>query len=345
LRKLKISSTDQSIREKYPSVSLIISNYNGRRFLRDCLKSLLNQDYPGPYEIIVVDAGSTDGAPEMVEQEFPSVKLIKKGRIGIGKAINLGLCAAKGEILAFDINNDEIFSSNWLRTLVDALLSYQNAGVVGGVRILYGTKDIIDEAGVTFNYLGIPSSYIRVKLSEIPQKPRKVDYVGTPLFRKEILKIVGLCDEAYGLYAEDEDFCARVKKAGFDILVIPQAISYHRRSTTISKTSPLSVYYERRNHIRFILIHFPLPRIVLALLWYAILQTAIEAFVTFIPFFKRFLNSKETRLSFLLQRATKENFRAVINAVLWNFLNLRATILARQRISIIKNIMRRVIFA
>jgi len=146
------------------------------------------------------------------------------------------------------------------------------------------------------------------------------------------LNIVGLCDEAYVLYSEDEDFCARVKKAGYDVLLIPQAISYHRRSVTIGQAKPLSVYYERRNHIRFILIHFPLPRMILALFWYVIILTAIETF-TFIPFLKPLVSSKESRLSFLSQRATKENFRAIIEAICWNFRNFKSTISIRQQIS------------
>jgi len=318
--------------KKFPKVSLIISNFNGRELLRDCLSSLLRQDYAGSYEIIVIDAGSTDGAPEMIEQEFSEVKLIKESRIGIGKAVNLGFRIARGTILAFDINSDEIFSSSWLRTLVNALLRNPDAGVVGGVRILYGTKDVIDEAGATFNYLGIPSSYIRVKLSDAPKEPRKVDYVGTLIFRRKLLDIVGLCDETYVLYSEDEDYCARVKRAGYDILHIPQAISYHRRSVTIGKDSPLSVYYERRNHVRFIIKNFPLMRMFLALFWHVSLLTAIEAIV-FIPFIKRILSSKDSRLVFLSQRATRKNYRAIIEAIRWNFRKFKSTIFARQQVS------------
>jgi GT2 family glycosyltransferase len=323
-------NTDQNGR--FPTVSIIISNFNGRDLLRDCLVSLLRQDYLGAVEIIVVDAGSTDGTPEMIKLEFPEVKLIREGRIGIAKALNLGLRRARGEILAFDINSDEILSPTWLQTLVNALLRIPYAGVVGGIRVFYGTKDIVDDAGATFNYFGISSNYIRVRLSDVPKYPRKVDYVGAPLFRRKILNTVGLCDENYFLYSEDEDFCARVKRFGYDVVLIPQAISYHRRSATIGKAEPLSTYYERRNHIRFIIIHFSLLRMFLALFWYVIVLTAIEAF-TFVPFIKRLVSSKESRLSFLSQRATKQNFRAIIAAIVWNFRNIKSTISVRQQIA------------
>ena len=322
-------------KERFPTVSLIISNFNGRDLLRDCLTSLLDQDYLGAVEIIVIDAGSTDGTPAMVELEFPEVKLIKKKRIGIGKAINLGFRAARGEIIVFDVNNDEVPSATWLRILVNALLSTPNAGVVGGIRILYGTKDIVDDAGATFNYFGVPATYTRVKLSDVPENPRKVDYVGTPLFRKELLDTVGLCDEIYVLYSEDEDFCARVKQFGYDILVVPQAISYHKRSATIGQSSPLAVYYERRNHIRFIIVNFTLSRMFLALFWHVCLLTTIEA-LAFMPFFRYILSSKESRLSFISQRSTKKNFRAIISGIFWNFRNLKLSIFMRQRTPALK---------
>jgi glycosyltransferase involved in cell wall biosynthesis len=65
---------------------LIISNLNGKEMLKECLNSLERLDYPN-YEIIVVDAGSTDGAPELVAKQFPRVRLIREKRIGIGEAI------------------------------------------------------------------------------------------------------------------------------------------------------------------------------------------------------------------------------------------------------------------
>jgi hypothetical protein len=268
----------------------------------------------------------------MLELEFPEVKLIKKGRVGIGEAVNSGFQVARGEILAFDINTDEILSRNWLQSLVEALLSIPNAGIVGGVRVLYGTKDTVDDAGASFNYLGIQSTYTRVKLSDIPKCPRKVDYVGTPLFHRRILTTIGLCDETYFLYSEDEDFCFRAKRKGYPVIVISQAVSYHKRSATIGQASPLAVYYTRRNHIRFIVINFPLLRMCWALTWHILVLTCIEALMS-TPFFKHFLSSRKSRLSFLSQTNNKQNFRATIEAIRWNFQNLRATISARQQVA------------
>jgi len=88
-------------------VSIIISNYNGKEHLRECLLSLMRLKYPD-YEVLVVDAASTDGSPEMVEREFPNVRLLRKGKIGIGEAINCGIMVAKGDLIVFDLNNDDV---------------------------------------------------------------------------------------------------------------------------------------------------------------------------------------------------------------------------------------------
>ena len=294
---------------------------------------MLNQKYDGSYEIVVVDAGSTDGTPEMIEADFPKIKLLKRGHIGIGEAINAGILVAQGEILAFDVNNDECFPSGWLQTIVDGLLDNSNAGVVGGVRVLYGTDDTVDEAGIIYDYFGIPSSFIRARLADVPKVPIPVDYVGLPVFHRKILKKTGLIDEVYVLYSEDSDFCAQVKAAGYDVLVIPQAVSFHRRNTTIGKLSSLSVYYERRNHIRFVIKNFPFLRMIFSLMWTVVILTCIEALM-FTPFMKKILGSRKTRLSFLSRNSTKENFRAVLEAIGWNFKTLRFTFSERSRIRI-----------
>jgi len=312
---------------KYPSVSLIISNLNGKDYLRDCLKSLTNLDYKGTYEIIVVDAGSTDGAPEMIEQEFLDVRLIRSKRIGIGEAINIGIRSCRGDIIGFDLNNDEVFSQNWLQNLVDTLLSSEKIGVVGGIRLLYGSDCVIDEAGAFLNYLGIQSSNIRLNLSDLETEPIETNYVGTIVFRRELINKIGFVDEGYYIYGEDADFCARVKSCGLKVLAVPTSISYHKRSETVGKVNPLAMYYNRRAKIRFILINFSFHRMFFALFWHLILLTVIEVLI-FLPFLKRFFNSN-TRLSFLVKGNSKENLRAVISAISWNISNFKETIKRR----------------
>ncbi|MDP2841594.1 MAG: glycosyltransferase, partial [Candidatus Methanoperedens sp.] len=74
-----------------PLVSVIIVNYNGKVFLKNCLSSLFTQSYPS-IEVIFVDNGSGDGSADYVRKEFPSVRIIEsKKNLGFAKGNNLGI--------------------------------------------------------------------------------------------------------------------------------------------------------------------------------------------------------------------------------------------------------------
>src|SRR3989339_2107216 len=107
----KAFSSEKSIQKpssvQYPMASIIISNCNGEKYLHECLSSLMQLDYP-LYEVIVVDAASSDNSIAIIERDFPEVHLIKKGRIGIGEALNYGISMAHGEFIVFDLNNDDV---------------------------------------------------------------------------------------------------------------------------------------------------------------------------------------------------------------------------------------------
>ena len=86
-------------------VSIVIPNWNGRHFLTSCLDSLLAQTYKD-FEIIVVDNGSKDGSLDLLNEEYPQVKLIALDHnTGFSFAVNRGIEASDGEFIAL-INND-----------------------------------------------------------------------------------------------------------------------------------------------------------------------------------------------------------------------------------------------
>ena len=88
-----------------PLVSIIIVNYNGKKFLEKCLNSLMKIDYK-PYEIILVDNSSSDGSVEFVETNYPKISIVKlEKNYGYAKANNIGVQKATGEFIQF-LNND-----------------------------------------------------------------------------------------------------------------------------------------------------------------------------------------------------------------------------------------------
>ena len=253
-----------------PLVSIIISNYNGKDLLRGCLNSLKRLRYPN-YEVIVVDSGSIDGAPEMVKKEFPRVKLIRKGKIGIGEAINIGISASRGDVLVFDLNNDDIVSEDWLDPLVETLLSSPTIGIVCGKRYLADTNSILDSAGSVILF-GITIGRGHGKMDSAKyNRIQEVDYVPVVATRRDVIERVGLLDEDFYIYGEDVDFCLRAKKLGYKTVYVPSSVFFHKRSATIGERSPRGLYWTAKSRILLIIKHHPLHKKVPLLLLHSTL--------------------------------------------------------------------------
>ena len=244
-----------------PKVSVIISNYQGMKYLPKCLAHLMAQTYKN-YEVIFVDAGSTDGSLEYVRNHYTQIKTIACGRIGIGEAINTGIRNSSGSILVFDLNTDEYVQQDWMEELVRFLNMYNFNIIAGTTRIIAGTQQI-DEAGVNLNWFGKASKIGHKKnIGSFPISDQAVDFVGMPAFHRKILEKVGLVDEVYFIYAEDLDFCYRAKLIGIETRCAPNARSHHEIRGTIGLFNKRLEYYLRRANLRFHLIHSDLFRII-----------------------------------------------------------------------------------
>ena len=317
------------LKVKYPKASLIIPNLNGKNLLRECLISLSNLEYPD-YEIIVSDGGSTDGTCEMIQKEFKNVVLIREEGAGIGRANNLGMKIANGEIIAFDLNNDEVFKQDWLKKLVDVLLSSPKIGVVGGSRIIYGTRNIVDEGGYRLNFWGLAKNNHGLILEKLSKDSQIVDFVGVPVFRRSLIDKIGVCDEQYHIYFEDSDFCLRAKKTGFKIMWVPTAISYHRRHSTTSHHQKYLSYLIIRNKLRFIIknfsIKFLFPALFFQVLIYPILKIFYSICLSSIPIFQSNRN-----MSLLYIDCVSSYTINIFKALWWNLKNLRSSLDERRK--------------
>lgn len=121
-----------------PFVSIIIVNYNGRRWLGDCLSSLSSLDYPSDrYEVILVDNHSSDGSLALVEEHYPWVRIISSPRnLGFAGGNNLGIRSSRGEMVVL-LNNDTVVDKKWLVTLVERALEGGRIGAVGSKLLFF----------------------------------------------------------------------------------------------------------------------------------------------------------------------------------------------------------------
>lgn len=222
-------------------LSIIIVNFNARQLLKDCLNSIFSQK-GGEFEVWVVDNASSDGSVEMVEKDFPQVKLIKnRENLGFARANNLAFKKAQGRFL-FLLNPDTIIKDQTLAKVVNFMRENPQVGVCG-VKIFNPDGSFQPSVGKFYNlfnaFLMLFGGEKLGFLRSSPVQIKEVDWAsGAALMvRKEVLDKAGFFDENFFMYMEEVEWCFRIKKAGFKIIFYPETeiTHYVRRSGTKSE--------------------------------------------------------------------------------------------------------------
>lgn len=248
-----------------PLVSVIVINYNGKEFLKDCLESIYGQTYHN-FELIVVDNGSTDGSVQFIKEKFPDTILIEnKENLGFAVANNQGIEISKGKYIAL-LNNDTVVDRDWLKNLVTtAESSSENTGMWAGKILSLENPNIIDSVGgLIISNDGIAKGRGRLE-RDIGQYDREeevfIPSACAALYRKRMFDEVGLFDEDFFAYCEDTDLGLRARLAGWKTISAPKAVVYHHYSGTTGKYTSIKAYLVERNHIWLAIKNFPLSKL------------------------------------------------------------------------------------
>jgi GT2 family glycosyltransferase len=248
-----------------PLISVVIPNWNGKKFLAGCLDSLKAQTYE-PIEVVIVDNGSKDGSVEYLQENYPEVKLVTfPVNTGFSPAVNAGIKASTGEMVAL-LNNDTVVDPNWMSELIKAMNEHPEAGSAGCKMLAYDDHTLLDGAGDGYRRGGLPGR-IGHKERDTGRFNRKRYLLGAcggaALYRRELFEAIGYFDEDYFAYLEDVDIGLRAQAAGFKCIYVPTSIVYHLGcGTTGSGYSPLVVRLSARNNWNTIVKNIPMP-----LLW------------------------------------------------------------------------------
>ena len=235
------------------SVSVQVLNYNGKLFLKDCIDSLLKQDYPN-FELVFMDNASTDGSMEFIEKEYKDkinkkkLKLIKfKKNYGFTGAYNRSYKDAKTDYVLL-LNNDIIVPrKNFISSLMKTAQK-EGAEIVGGVDWPVNKKIEKVEKSCTVNILGFDTPNI---INE-----KEVFYVGGGCCLIEKKKINFLFLEKYFAYGEDVYFGWRAKIRGYKVILDKNAIYLHYGSGTNTPKSHFVRINAERNRLTNLLIFF-----------------------------------------------------------------------------------------
>lgn len=236
-------------------VSVIVLAWNGRLYLPMCLDSIQNQ-LSETDELLLVDNGSTDGAPLELAAERPDIRLIQNHmNLGVAAGFNKGVEAAGGKIIVL-VNQDVTLMENCLQSLVKYFERNDNVGVLG-CKLMYPDRQTVQHAGALIHMpSGEPIQLGRwEKDTGQYEQPRQVDYVTGAViaFRKSIWSEVGGFDERFHpAYYEDVDFCFRASHAGYSILYIPQAMAIHHEATSVGRLSSDHYFAHHNNRLRFL---------------------------------------------------------------------------------------------
>lgn len=222
-----------------PLVTVNILSYNRKDELRNTLTKVFELDHKN-IEVIVVDNASSDGAPEMVEREFPNVNLKKLDKnIGIA-GWNKGFEAAKGEyILVLDDDSYPDYES-----IGKALNCFHDESV----GIVYMPVYNLHHKQLEGNNIDVNN----------PQT-----FIGCGgLIKTEVIRNVGVYSDLLFLYEHEIEFSMRVYNEGFIIKYCPDAIIYHENSLknrkVINKIDQRKIYFISRNYIIILFLHFSL---------------------------------------------------------------------------------------
>lgn len=204
-------------------VSVVIITRNEEKYIKDLLDSLVTQTVV-PYEIIIVDAESTDNTQPIIRQymkRYDFVKLfVEKGTRGEGR--NFGAFKAKGDIIAF-IDADCIANAFWIQELIEGL---KKADVVAGqsVRLGYHAFSDLERVGIIHN--GTDVTYPSCNLAYSTKVFKKINGFD-PTFKE----------------AEEVDLNFRAVDSGYKLIYYPQAIVYHRVRESIRGFIKQSFWY------------------------------------------------------------------------------------------------------
>jgi GT2 family glycosyltransferase len=200
-------------------LSIIIVNYNGKHYLKDCLQSIKKNCSSFKYEVIIVDNLSIDGSQNFIKNEYPFVHLIEnEENYGFAKGNNIGVNQAKGSSLLL-LNNDVILLDD-LSPVVNKVKE-KEIGVIG-IKMLDEEKKYQKSAG-RFPGLKELIFFSRLFLSgegfstgEFTKDILEVDWVqgSFMIVKKEDYHIVKGLDETYFMYVEDVDFCKKIAQTG-----------------------------------------------------------------------------------------------------------------------------------
>ena len=223
-------------------ISAIVPVWNGRDLLARLLATLDAQTRPAA-ELLIVDNGSTDGAPDMARES--GARVIAMGRnAGFAAAVNRGIREASHPLVAI-LNSDVALAPDYLERLAAADAPFATGKIVSPSGLLDGSFDLTCRGATTWRS--------GAGQRDAPPFDQARDIASPPwtavLYRAEVFRQVGLLEESFESYLEDVDFGLRCAAQGISGRYVPQARAIHVGSAALGLWHPETVRRMARNQL------------------------------------------------------------------------------------------------
>ena len=238
-------------------IAVVILNWNGQQWLEKFLPSVIEKSSMA--NIYIADNASTDDSISLIENNFPTVKIIQNQlNEGYAKGYNDALKDLKEKYFVL-LNSDIEVTNNWIEPIINLMEENPNISACQPKILDYNNKDSFEYAGASGGYidnLGYPFTRGRI-FDEIEPDNNQYDDV------KEIFWASGACffvradyfnevngfDNDFFAHQEEIDLCWRLKIKGYQIMVDPHSVVYHVGGGTLDDSSPFKTYLNFRNNL------------------------------------------------------------------------------------------------
>jgi len=212
-------------RMEWGLTSIIILTWNELAYTQRCIESIRKYTHL-PYELIVVDNGSTDGTREWLRTQSDVRLICNPTNLGFAKGANQGIRAARGDNILL-LNNDTVVTPGWLRRLLERLHSSPEVGMAGPLsNFVSGPQQIPVPYQNLAEVDGFAWDWGKAHRGQSQPTDRLVGFC--LVMKREVIEKVGLLDERFGIGCfEDDDLCRRAMQAGYRLLICQDAFVHH----------------------------------------------------------------------------------------------------------------------
>ena len=311
----------------FPEVSIVIVNWNGRRFLDTCLDAVAAQDGVNA-ETILVDNGSSDGSAAYVRERFPWVRLIAlEDNRGFAGGNNAGVRDARGRFIAL-LNNDTAPERGWLKALLGGVR--HDDSILATSRIVYmHDRRVIDSAGDgMLRWGGAFKHHHGASVDEARESREVFGVCGAAcLLSRRVFDELGGFDEHFFVSHEDVDLSYRARLRGYRCVYIADAVVAHHGSASLGRGSDLAVFHGQRNLEWVYLKNAPLSLLLRTLPGHIVYTAAAALHFTRSGLLGPFVRGKLAAIAgiprVLRQRAEIQRSRRVHASAIWTHLERR----------------------